>query len=64
MIDPAVPTRWVMRSLNGSRWATMNEYTRDEAMSFSLSVPVERINPYSDKLILPGTIKKHSMWGS
>ena len=47
-------TRWIMRSHDGSLWATLWAYTEDEVHHWQLSKPVR---PLLDQSVPCGTIK-------
>lgn len=44
-------TRWIMRSTNGRKWETAQQFTPEEVNSFECSTPVSPI--YNDSLTNP-----------
>lgn len=55
--------RWVMRSLNGSLWATKWKYTTAQAQKFMLAQPVKPIQGLAEHIVPYGTLNDVSKHG-
>lgn len=55
--------RWVMRSLNGSLWATRDKYTTAQAKKFQLAQPVKPIDGLAEHIVKPGTLSEVDRYG-
>ena len=52
----ASSVRWVMRSLNGSLWATRERYTTAQVRKFQLATPVRPIEGLAAHIVKSGTL--------
>lgn len=55
--DKPMKTRWLMRSSNGSIWATTYMFTEAEVLSFQCARPVRRLTDDEEQDLPAGTIK-------
>ena len=50
-------TRWLMRSSNGSIWATTYMFTEAEVLAFQCARPVRRLTDDEEQDLPPGAVK-------
>ncbi len=55
--------RWVMRSLNGSLWATRDRYTTAQVRKFQLATPVRPIEGIAAHIVKSGTLSAADKYG-
>lgn len=53
----ATPTRWLMRSSNGSLWATEHRYTEAEVKTWQCSQPARRMTLAEEAVVPRGTVR-------
>lgn len=54
---------WVMRSSNGSLWATTMKYTTAQVKKFLLATPVKPIQGIAEDIVKPGTLNDLDRYG-
>ena len=62
--DDHMKTRWLMRSSNGSIWATTYMFTEAEVLSFQCARPVRRLTDDEEQDLAPGSITRQERGGS
>lgn len=55
--------RWVMRSHNGSLWATKGRFTTEQVRKFQLSQPVKPIEGLAEHIVPFGTLSAVDRYG-
>lgn len=55
--------RWIMRSLNGSLWATAGKFTTAQVKKFQLAQPVKPLEGLAADIVKPGTLSLSDKYG-